>query len=199
MNTQTTGGAPAGIQRPTKKRPLSLRGLAAILLLIIIPPVGLLFMWRNGVFRARGRMLLTTLATVEMMAIGVLLTPRNELSSQLPLPVAPQSVTAAPAEENLNALYNIEELLYEKQLAEVVALGGDETNLMTEEEKLARQEEDREKILNTIVYAVYNKAIRYHSQMVCGTQSNGRALTVQQAMMEALSPCPDCNPPVWTD
>jgi len=195
VNTGTT----SNIQRPSRQRALSLRGLAAILLLVLVPPIGLLFLWRNGVFRARGRMLLTTLATIEMMAIAVLLTPRAQLVNQKPLPVAPVGVTAAPETENLNALYNIEELLYAKQLEEVKARGGDETDLLTEEEKLKKQEVDREEILNTIVYAVYNHAQRYHAQMICGTQTNGRSLTVQEAMMEALSPCPDCNPPVWTD
>ena len=190
-NRNANTGAPAGIQRPTRQRAISLRGLAAIVLLLLVPPLGLLFLWRNGVFRTRGRMLLTTLATVEMMAIAVLLTPHAELASQKPLPAAPQGVTAAPETENLNALYNIEELLYTKQLEEVKARGGSETDLMTEEEKLQKQQVDREEILNTIVYAVYNHAQRYHAQRVCGTQSNGRALTVQEAMMEALSPCPD--------
>ncbi|MBQ6374822.1 MAG: hypothetical protein IJJ45_10100 [Clostridia bacterium] len=199
MNTQNAASSTSNLQRPSKQRPLSLRGLVSILLLVLLPPLGLLFMWRNGVFRTRGRMLLTTLATLEMMAIAVLITPRAQLSTQMPLPAAPVSVTAAPEEENLSALYNIEELIYARRLEEVKAQGGDETDLMTEAEKLEKQTVDREKILNTIVYAVYNHAVRYHAQMVCGTQSNGRALTVQEAMMEALSPCPDCNPPVWTD
>ena len=198
MNTNNTG-APEALRKPAKQRAISLRGVAVLLLLLLLPPLGLLVLWRNGVFKPRGRVLLTTIATAEMMALCVLLTPRTELASQKPLPAAPQAVTAAPAEENLNALYNIEELLYEKQLEDVKAKGGSETDLMTEEEKLQKQQVNREEILNTIVYAVYNHATRYHSQMICGTQSNGRALTVQEAMMEALSPCPDCNPPVWTD
>jgi len=80
---------------------------------ILLPPVGLFFLWSQGVFRTRGRMLLTALATVEMMALCVILTPRAEMVSQLPLPVVPQSVTAAPADDNLSALYNIEQLIYE--------------------------------------------------------------------------------------
>ena len=200
MNTQASNaGAPAQLQRPTKQRAMSIRGIWVILLLLVVPPLGLLLLWRNGVFRARGRIFLTTLATIEMAFLCVLLTPRAELSSQKPLPTAPERVTAAPETENLNALYNIEQLLYEKQLADVVALGGSETDLMTEEEKLEKQSVNREEILNTIVYAVYSHATRYHAEMICGTQTNGRALTVQEAMLEALSPCPDCNPPVWTD
>ena len=89
--------------------------------------------------------------------------------------------------------------MYQQQLEQVKAQGGDEKDLMTEEQKLQSQEIEREEILNTVVYAVFNHAQRYHSQRVCGTQSNNRELTVRQAMLEALSPCPDCNPPVWTE
>ena len=35
-------------------------------LTLVLPPAGLAFLWRRGVFRARGRVLLTALATVEM-------------------------------------------------------------------------------------------------------------------------------------
>ena len=113
--------------------------------------------------------------------------------------VAPVAVTHAPEEENLSALYNIEELIYQQQLEQVKAQGGDERDLMTEEQKLQSQEIEREEILNTTVYAVFSHAQRYHAERVCGTQSNNRELTVRQAMLEALSPCPDCNPPVWTE
>ena len=200
MNSQTaTKAKDQTLKRPSKQRVVSLRGLAGLFLVVLLPPVGLFYLWNQGVFRTRGRMLLTALATVEMMAICVLLTPHAEMVSQLPLPAAPQSVTAAPPDDSLNALYNIEQLLYEQQLAEVIASGGDATDLMTEEEKLDMQQTNRDEILNTTVYAVYNNAKLYHSQMVCGTQTNGRTLTVREAMLEALGPCPDCKPPVWTD
>ena len=187
------------IRRPSRQGPISGRGAALILLTLLLPPVGLLALWYTGAFQARGRMLMTALGTIEMMLLIVLLTPRAELATQLPLPVAPAAVTQAPDEENLSALYNIEEILYQQQLAQVVAQGGQEEDIMTDAQKEARQAEEREKVLNTTVYAVFRNAQRYHSQMVCGTQTNGRALTVREAMLEALSPCPDCNPPVWTE
>lgn len=198
MKTRNQTSAQA-IRRPTKQRAISGRGLGVILLLILLPPVGLLVLWYRGVFRARGRMVLTGLATVEMMLLVVLLTPKPTLANQLPLPIPPAAVTQAPEEDTLSALYNIEELLYQQQLEQVKAQGGDERDLMTEEQKLQSQEIEREEILNTTVYAVFNGAQRYHAQRVCGTQSNNRELTVRQAMLEALSPCPDCNPPVWTE
>lgn len=198
MKTRNKTSAQA-MRRPSKQRAISLRGIGVILLLLILPPVGLLVLWRQGVFRARGRMLLSVLATVEMTLLVVLLTPRPALTNQLPLPVAPQAVTQAPEADTLSALYNIEELLYQQQLEQVKAQGGDESDLLTEEQKLQAQEAEREEILNTTVYAVFNGAQRYHALRVCGTQSNNRELTVREAMLEALSPCPDCNPPVWTE
>ena len=188
------------LRRPSRQGPISLRGLGTILLTLVLPPVGLLVMWSRGIFKSRGRLLMTTLATLEMMAFFVLSTPRVELANQYPLPVAPVAVTQAPPDtEKLSALYNIEELLYQQQLAQVIAEGGDETDIMTDEQLEQRKAEEKEVILNTIVYAVFSHAQRYHAQRVCGNQSNGRELTVQQAMLEALSPCPDCNPPVWTE
>ncbi len=53
-------------------------------------------------------------------------------------------------------------------------------------------------MLNTTVYAVYNNAKMYHAHEVCGTQSNRRQLTVQEALLEGLGACPNCNPPVFT-
>ena len=148
------------IRRPSRERPVSARGVGVLLLLLILPPVGLLVLWYQGVFRVRGRMLLTALATVEMTLLVVLLTPRPVLRNQLPLPVAPPEVTQAPEQENLSALYNIEELLYQQQLEQVKAQGGDERDLLTEEQKLQNQEIEREEILNTTVYAVFNHAQR---------------------------------------
>ena len=188
------------LRRPSRQMPISLRGLGTILLTLVLPPVGLLVMWSAGVFRTRGRLLLTTLATIEMMAAFVLMTPHAELANQYPLPVPPAPVTQAPPDsEKLSALYNIEELLYQQQLAQVIADGGNEEDIMTDEQLEQRKAQEKEEVLNAIVYAVFSHAQRYHAQRVCGNQSNGRELTVREAMLEALSPCPDCNPPVWTE
>ena len=188
------------LRRPSRQGPVSMRGLGTILLTLLLPPVGLLVMWSMGLFKSRGRLLVTALATLEMMGIFVLMTPHAELTSQYPLPVAPVAVTQAPeGTETLTALYNIEELLYEQQVAQVLAEGGKEEDVMTDEQLERRKAEEKEATLNTIVYAVFNHAQRYHAQRVCGNQTNNRELTVQQAMLEALSPCPDCNPPVWTE
>lgn len=189
-------GRTAGVERPSPKRAVSSRGAVGIALALLMPPVGLFFLWRQGVFRTRGRMLLTVISTVEMMALFMWLSPKQELVPRVPVPGTPAAVTAAPEGETLNALYNIEQLLYDQQLAQVLAAGGTERDLLTEEQKLQEASDQNEAIYNTMVYCVYSKATYYHVSKVCGNQTNGRELTVRQAIQEGLQPCPDCNPPV---
>ena len=190
------GGYTAGVERPSKKRAVSARGTVGIVLSLLMPPVGLFFLWTQGVFRTRGRMLLTVISTLEMMLVFMWLTPKQELTPRIPVPAVPVAVTAAPEGETLTALYNIEQLLYDQQLAQVLAAGGSERDLLTEEQKLQEATDQNESIYNTIVYCVYSKATYYHVSKVCGNQTNGRELTVRQAIQEGLDPCPDCNPPV---
>ena len=194
---KSAAGYTAGVERPSRDRAMSGRGLLGLVLTLLLPPVGLFYLWSAGVFRSRGRLVLTGLAAVEMTALVVLLTPHQELTSRLPVPAAPPQVTAAPEGETLNALYNIEQLLYEQQLAQVLEAGGTERDLLTEEQKLEVVNQQNEEVYNTIVYSVYgSEAVYYHATKVCKTQTNGRELTVRDALREGLQPCPNCNPPV---
>lgn len=192
-------GYTAHVERPTQQGAVSSRAVLGLVLTALLPPVGLLFLWHQGVFRARGRMVLTALATVEMALLVVWLTPHAELTPTAPVPASPPQVTAAPQGETLNALYNIEQLLYEQQLAQVEAQGGTAADLMTEEEKLELANQQNEEAYETTVYSVYgNDAIYYHATKVCRTQTNGRELTVRDALRAGLQPCPYCNPPTVT-
>jgi hypothetical protein len=198
MNSRNSKGSgyTAGVERPSADRAISLRGAVGLALTVLLPPVGLFFLWRRGIFRTRGRMLLTGLAALEMTALVVLLTPHQELTPRLPVPAPPAQVTPSPTEEVLTALYNSEELVYQSQLEQVKASGGTERDLMTEEEKLEMANDETEAIYDTIVYSVYgNEAVYYHATKVCRTQTNGRELTVRDALREGLEPCPNCNPP----
>ena len=67
-----------------------------------------------------------------------------------------------------------------------------------EEEKLDLVNAENEAIYETIVYSVYGEAVYYHATKVCKTQTNGRELTVRDALREGLQPCPNCNPPTVT-
>ena len=195
-NTRTNTSGYGRLKQPTPQRSVPPRAIFGLVLTVLLPPVGLLYLWHQGVFRSRGRVLLTALATVEMALLVVWLTPHAELTPRAPVPAAPPQVTAAPEGETLNALYNIEQLLYEQQLAQVLEAGGTERDLLTEEQKLEVVNQQNEEVYNTIVYSVYgSEAVYYHATKVCKTQTNGRELTVRDALREGLQPCPNCNPP----
>ena len=182
----------------TPGRNRSARGIFGLLLCLLVPPLGLLFLWRKGVFAVRGRMLLSALATVEMAVLFALLMPAQEVPVALPVPGVPVRTTPAPDSGVKTALSNIEQLLYEKQLEEVLAQGGTETDLLSDAEQMALIEAEQEAILQTIVYCYSGSGARfYHLEPVCGNQSNRRELTVEQAMLEGMGACPDCNPPVY--
>lgn len=169
------------------------RGLFCLLLTLLLPPVGLAYMWRAGVFRSRGRMIVTALATLEMAVIFAIAMPGQELSYQAPVPVAPAAATIAPDDGTTTALSNLDQLLAAEQAKREAALG------VTPEptQDTAAYEAEQQIKLNTTVYTVYGVGARfYHADSVCGTQSNRRALTVREALNEGLGVCPDCNPPV---
>lgn len=174
------------------------RSLPTILLCILLPPVGIAVMWREGVFRTRGRMLVTAISTVEMAVIIALLLPSATIRQELPVASVPVAVTTAPDDGTTSALTNLEHVLAEQQRAEAAARG--ETITVDENDPAAQAQlqAEQEAILNTIVYAVYNDAKMYHVREVCGTQSNRRQLTVRDALKEGLGACPNCNPPVYT-
>ena len=177
---------------PSRKK--GSRGLFALVLTILLPPVGLAYMWRVGVFRNRGRMLLTVLATIEMTFIFAFMLPRQELMSQAPVPVSPAAATIAPDDGTTDALANLDQLLAEQQAKEDAAAGI--TPEPTQDD--AAYQAEQQAILVTTVYTVYDSGARYyHRETVCGTQSNRRALTVQEAMGLGLGACPNCNPPVY--
>lgn len=171
------------------------RGLFALVLTLVLPPVGLAFLWRMGVFRTRGRMVLTALATVEMAIVCALMLPRAELHTELPVPAAPVPATLAPDDGVVSALSNLDQLLAQRQAEQQAAAGITPTPAPTDD---AAYLAEQEAILHTTVYTVYVKGARYyHKDSVCGTQSNYRALTVEEAMADGLGACPDCHPPVY--
>lgn len=191
MSTKRRGNYSPNMNMPGSSASRSGRGVFAILLCLLIPPLGLLFLWRKGVFRPRGRVLVTALATVEMAVIAVLLLPVSTVSSVDPLPVNAARYTPAPESQVLTALSNMDELLRAQQGASAEATIAP----IDQEAQMAAQQE----ILSTVVYAVYDSGARYyHSQTVCGNQNNLRSLTVEEALAEGLGPCPDCNPPTYS-
>lgn len=194
MRTKRNGGYTPGVRMPGASKPKPNRAIFGIVLCLLLPPVGLLFLWRMGVFRVRGRMLVTVLATVEMAVICAALMPRATMISSVPAPGTPARVTPAPESDVLTALSNMDQILKAQQDAQNPGA----TQGPSIAEMLEQQTAEQEEVLNTIVYCVYDSSARlYHKNPVCGNQSNRRQLTVQEAMAEGLGACPDCNPPVY--
>lgn len=190
-NTGSSTAYTPNMNMPSRKK--GNRAALGLILTLLLPPVGLAYLWRAGVFRTRGRLLLTLLATIEMALLIGFIMPDQKLSSQAPMPVAPVAATLSPDDGTLTALSNLDQLLAEEQARRDAEAG------ITPEptEDTAAYEAEQEAIKNTTVYTVFSSGARYfHRDTVCGTQSNRRALTVREAISEGLGACPDCNPPV---
>ena len=195
-NTATHGSAYTPNMDTPERTRRSNRALGGLLLTLLLPPVGLAFLWRRGVFRTRGRVLLSCVATIEMAVLLALLLPTAELPQEAPMAHLPAAVTIAPDDGIVTALSNIDQLLAQQQAADAAAAATEVP--LTDEEAEAQHAAEQEAILNTIVYSVYSNAKYYHAAEICGTQSNRRALTIREAMNEGMGACKNCNPPVYT-
>ena len=195
-NTATHGSAYTPNMDTPERTRRSNRALGGLLLTLLLPPIGIAYLWRRGVFRTRGRVLLSCVATIEMAVLLALLLPTAELSQEAPMAHLPVAVTIAPDDGIVTALSNIDQLLAQQQAADAAAAATEVP--LTDEEAEAQHAAEQEAILNTIVYSVYSNAKYYHAAEICGTQSNRRALTVREAMNEGMGACKNCNPPVYT-
>lgn len=192
-HTKTSSAYTPNMDTPTGHKRRN-RALAGFLLTILLPPIGLVVLWRNGIFRTRGRLVLTVIATVEMTLLFTLIIPEKTLISDVPVPVASVAVTAAPDDEAVSVLANISQVLAAKQAEET----GVDVVYEDADEEAAAIAAQQEAIWNTTVYSVYSGAKYYHTGTVCGTQSNRRSLTVREAVAEGMGACPNCDPPVPT-
>ena len=195
-NTATHGSAYTPNMDTPERTRRSNRALGGLLLTLLLPPIGIAYLWRRGVFRTRGRVLLSCVATIEMAVLLALLLPTAELPQEAPMAHLPVAVTIAPDDGIVSALSNIDQLLAQQQAAEAAASATEAP--LTDEEAAAQHAAEQEAILNTIVYSVYSNAKYYHAAEICGTQSNRRALTIREAMNEGMGACKNCNPPVYT-
>lgn len=197
MNDRNYSAYTPNMDVPTERKKKN-RAVPALLLTLVLPPLGILLMWRKGIFRMRGRALVTLLATIEMSIIFAAAMPQSKLAQVAPIPQTPAAVTVAPDDTVVNALSNIDQLLAQQQAAQGADMP-EATDAPTDEEiaAAAQQAARQQEVLNTIVYSVYNNARYYHASEECEGQTNRRQLTVEQAMSEGLGVCPKCNPPVY--
>jgi len=176
---------------------MSGRAMRALLLCLLLPPIGLFYMWHNNVFRFKGRVVISAFCCVEMMLLfswGLfgLVDWHTMPDTVLPVPGNAARATPQPDDETINALSNIDEVIALDMGNDDEEISPEATPMLTQEEEMALQQE----VMNTTVYSVFRGAKYYHVSTVCGNQSNGRELTVQEAIMEGMAACPNCNPPV---
>lgn len=195
-------GASKGAYTPNIAKPDARAGKARIwvyvALVIALPPVGLALLWRAGLFPLRGRILLSVLGAVCLSAMIAMMLPKQTLVQVAATPVVPLAATKEPETDVVTALSNIEELLASEDAADSSQIQeGDVAPAQGGEgaQDTAADEAAQEEILNTVVYSVYSGAKYYHTAPTCGSQKNGRELTVREALSEGLGACPDCNPP----
>jgi len=183
------------IVRPGKRAPGGRRAALKIALCVLVPPVGVLYIWRTGSFPLRGRMLATAISAVSMMLLFLPMIPKPRLNSVPPTPATPPSATRAPASDAVTALSNIEQLLIAQEAAEAAKLQEGQTAPSEEAAQRAVLEAENEAIYNTVVYSVQKGAKLFHTGPTCGNQVNKKQLTVREAIAAGLGACPDCNPP----
>ncbi len=193
----SSSASSAYMRRPNENNALTARAAIAFVLTIVCAPLGILYMWRAGVFRVRGRVLMTLIGAVVMVFVFSLASPETEAQPVLPTASKPQAIALVSEDESATALSNMDQLLglapAPDAAVPVPAEGAvDPAAQQPVQDDQAAQEAE---LLNTTVYAVYNGAQNYHTEGTCGTQTNRRQLTIQEALDEGLTPCTRCNPP----
>lgn len=178
--------------RPNK-RGLTGRAVTGIVLSLLLPPVGIFYLWRNGVFKLRGRVLVTALSGVICLLMFKALIPGTTVTMLQPSVHVPYYVTPAPEQNWSNALSSIEDVILAEYEASVTPTPTEDPEVVAQRE--AERKAKEEAVMNTIVYSVYNGAKYYHKQQKCGTQMNNKEQTVREALNNGLGACSLCNPP----
>lgn len=143
-----------------------------IVLLIVLPPVGLLWLWRRTSYPRRGQFILSILALCSMTVMFTLY-----FNASVPDPIAP-----VPQAANV--------LSASEPTPEPTPEPPPTTQQPTPEPDPTQEPEP------VYVYAVRTNATQYHAGKKCEKQSNRRKLLLEDALAEGLEPCPKCNPPL---
>ena len=185
------------VKKPANKRNPGGQAALCMLLLLLLPPVGLIYMWYSGIFLLRGRVFLSVIATMEMALLLTLFLPTASVQTLMPETHLPTAATVAPDDGGSSALDNIDELLRAEQAAatpdpeEVAAQATEVPESYRAEQKA---------LLDEIVYTVKgDSAVYYHCRQDCSGQNNSRELTLREALNLGMGACPNCDPPVYKE
>ena len=164
-------------------------GLMAALA-VLVPPAGLLAGWRSSRLTAPARagLSLAALASMTLMFWLWMSAGRVDIGI-LPVPVVPayagyDAATAVATAEPVQVYYDVQDtenvftVTYSDGTVDDLNGGG---TLPVDPASYV-----------TIVYAVTNNATKYHNLPVCDYQTNGRILTLDEAIAEGLQPCEKC-------
>ncbi|MDO4354879.1 MAG: hypothetical protein Q4E13_00020 [Clostridia bacterium] len=191
------GGSAEQFRAPEQKSGMTRRAVFSLILLVLLPPLGILLIWRRRIFQTRGRVLLTVLSALLMTGVIFWLTPPEVVQSVSPAPAKAVLRTPIPTDESLNALSNMDELLAGVENTTVVNTDLTESGQTVAEQQAQATPEPatEDDVLQTTVYSVRSGAKYYHAAAECNGQVNRRSLTVETALSEGLSACKRCNPP----
>ena len=189
-------GGGAGQFHAPQKPGMTRRAILALVLLVLLPPVGIAMMWYKGIFAVRGRVLLTVVGTIIMTVMFGFLMPRNTVVEIQPSAVKASLRTPLPTDAALNALSNMDELLAGIENTTVVQSDYNEaTGQTVAEDATVEATPEPEDPMAAVVYSVRSGAKYYHKASECNGQVNRRTLTVAQALNEGLKACGRCDPP----
>lgn len=153
-------------------------------LCLLIPPVGVLLVWRaehvdvpvRAVFSAAG------LAATTLIFF-LLMRPSSAVSTISPTPATPQLIGYGAAATEIPVAATA---VPAQGAAPAAPAQSSATDMPQATQEPGALTDD------TIVYAVTNNASSYHLYQICGTQENHRALTLREALNEGLAPCENC-------
>ena len=153
-------------------------------LTVLLPPLGLLLVWRSRRVNAMARIVLSMAGMASMTIIfSVLLNSGGTDPGILPVPVVPDY---AGYDSTVSAVSVPNEPQPADDTGYTVTYGDGTVDMVG-------GELPTDPALDvTLVYAVTNNATYYHAQQVCDLQTNSRVLTLDDAIAEGLLPCPKC-------
>lgn len=176
-------------EREEKRDKRLATGLMAALS-VVVPPAGLLAVWRSKRLNAPVRIGLSVAALLSMTFICWLWLRGGQTDiGILPVPVVPAyagyDTAAVEATPEPVVVYNTEP---ETETVFTVTYGDGTVDDLTGGSALPVDPAS----YVTIVYAVTNNATKYHNLQVCDMQTNSRILTLEEAIAEGLQPCEKC-------